>query len=81
MLSMCSHSTGSDLRKLPLSMRKTKFERLLRGRPEGIFVNPFETGAIGLISSGLRVGWGWRAWSPSAPIGLIAAVGRKTGSR
>jgi ATP-dependent DNA ligase len=38
---------GEDLRDLPLSMRKTNLERLLRGRPDGIFVNPFETGAIG----------------------------------
>ena len=28
-------------------MRKTNLERILRGRPDGIFVNPFETGAIG----------------------------------
>jgi len=33
---------GNDLRKLPLSMRKTNLERLLARRPEGIFVNPFE---------------------------------------
>jgi bifunctional non-homologous end joining protein LigD len=38
---------GDDLRQLPLSMRKANLERLLRGRPDGIFVNPFETGAIG----------------------------------
>jgi ATP-dependent DNA ligase len=38
---------GEDLRKLPLSLRKTNLERLLRGRPEGIFVNPFEHGEIG----------------------------------
>ena len=38
---------GEDLRDLPLSMRKTNLERLLRGRPHGIFINPFETGAIG----------------------------------
>jgi bifunctional non-homologous end joining protein LigD len=38
---------GDDLRDLPLSMRKTNLDRLLRGRPDGIFVNPFETGAIG----------------------------------
>ena len=38
---------GDDLRDLPLSMRKTNLERLLRGRPDGIFVNPFESGAIG----------------------------------
>jgi ATP-dependent DNA ligase len=38
---------GDDLRDLPLSMRKANLERLLRGRPDGIFVNPFEAGAIG----------------------------------
>ncbi|WFU37553.1 DNA ligase [Bradyrhizobium sp. CB82] len=38
---------GDDLRALPLSMRKANLERLLRGRPDGIFINPFETGAIG----------------------------------
>jgi ATP-dependent DNA ligase len=38
---------GEDLRALPLSMRKTNLERLLRGRPDGIFINPFEIGAIG----------------------------------
>jgi hypothetical protein len=29
---------GDDMRKLPLSMRKTNLARLLRGRAEGIFV-------------------------------------------
>jgi bifunctional non-homologous end joining protein LigD len=38
---------GDDLRKLPLSMRKTNLERLLARRPEGIFVNPFERGEMG----------------------------------
>jgi bifunctional non-homologous end joining protein LigD len=38
---------GEDLRDLPLSMRKSNLDRLLRGRPDGIFVNPFEIGAIG----------------------------------
>lgn len=38
---------GEDLRQLPLSMRKTKLDRLLRGQPDGIFINPFEQGAIG----------------------------------
>jgi bifunctional non-homologous end joining protein LigD len=34
---------------LPLdcSMRKANLDRLLRGRPDGIFINPFEMGAIG----------------------------------
>jgi ATP-dependent DNA ligase len=38
---------GDDLRGLPLSTRKANLDRLLRGRPDGIFVNPFEQGAIG----------------------------------
>jgi ATP-dependent DNA ligase len=32
---------GDDLRRLPLSMRKTNFERLRARRPEGIFISPF----------------------------------------
>jgi bifunctional non-homologous end joining protein LigD len=28
-------------------MRKANLDRLLRGRPDGIFINPFEIGAIG----------------------------------
>jgi bifunctional non-homologous end joining protein LigD len=38
---------GYDLREMPLSIRKANLERLLRGRPDGIFINPFESGAIG----------------------------------
>lgn len=38
---------GDDLRPLPLSMRKTNLDRLLRGRPEGIFVAHFEQGDVG----------------------------------
>jgi bifunctional non-homologous end joining protein LigD len=38
---------GEDLRKLPLHLRKTNLARLLAGRPEGIFVAPFEQGEIG----------------------------------
>jgi bifunctional non-homologous end joining protein LigD len=38
---------GEDIRDLPLSMRKTNLARLLRGRADGIFVSPFESGAIG----------------------------------
>jgi bifunctional non-homologous end joining protein LigD len=38
---------GDDVRDQPLSMRKTNLDRLLRGRPDGIFVNPFEIGEIG----------------------------------
>ncbi|WP_079602060.1 RNA ligase family protein [Bradyrhizobium erythrophlei] len=35
-----------DVRKLPLSMRKTKLARLLDRRPDGIFAAPFEPGPI-----------------------------------
>ena len=35
---------GDDLRNLPLSMRKANLARLLRGRPDGIFVSDFEQG-------------------------------------
>jgi bifunctional non-homologous end joining protein LigD len=38
---------GEDLRRLPLSMRKTNLARLLARRPDGIFVAPFEQGEIG----------------------------------
>jgi ATP-dependent DNA ligase len=38
---------GEDLRKLPVSLRKTNLAQLLRGRPDGIFVAPFEQGEIG----------------------------------
>jgi bifunctional non-homologous end joining protein LigD len=38
---------GDDLRDLPLFERKDRLDKLLRGRPEGIFVAPFERGEIG----------------------------------
>ena len=38
---------GDDLRKLPLTMRKTNLARLLARRRDGIFIAPFETGEIG----------------------------------
>ena len=38
---------GEDLRRLPLSMRKTNLARLLARRPDGIFIAPFEQGEIG----------------------------------
>jgi bifunctional non-homologous end joining protein LigD len=40
-------SDGDDLRKLPLSMRKTKLARLLNRRVDGIHLAPFEQGEIG----------------------------------
>jgi ATP dependent DNA ligase domain len=38
---------GEDLRKLPLSMRKTNLARLLARRVDGIFLSDFEQGEIG----------------------------------
>jgi bifunctional non-homologous end joining protein LigD len=38
---------GEDVRDLPLSMRKANLDRLFRGRPDGIFIHPFEIGEIG----------------------------------
>jgi bifunctional non-homologous end joining protein LigD len=40
-------SDGDDLRKLPLSMRKTNLARLLARRVDGIHAAPFEQGEIG----------------------------------
>jgi bifunctional non-homologous end joining protein LigD len=46
---------GEDLRKLPLTMRKTNLARLLARRPDGIFIAPFETGEIGPDLKSLRI--------------------------
>ena len=40
-------SDGEDVRKLPLSMRKTNLARLLARRVDGIFLSDFEQGEIG----------------------------------
>jgi ATP-dependent DNA ligase len=49
---------GDDLRHLPLTMRKANLARLLARRPDGIFVAPFEQGAIGpdLFRAACRMG-------------------------
>jgi bifunctional non-homologous end joining protein LigD len=49
---------GEDLRKLPLSMRKTNLARLLARRTDGIFIAPFEQGEIGpdLFREACRMG-------------------------
>jgi bifunctional non-homologous end joining protein LigD len=49
---------GEDLRGLPLRIRKASLARLLRGRPDGIFVAPFEQGEIGpdLFRAACRMG-------------------------
>jgi bifunctional non-homologous end joining protein LigD len=43
----CLQYEGEDLRALPLALRKTNLAQLLRGRPDGIFLAPYEQGEIG----------------------------------
>jgi bifunctional non-homologous end joining protein LigD len=38
---------GDDIRKLPLSMRKTNLVRILARRVDGVHLAPFEQGEIG----------------------------------
>jgi ATP-dependent DNA ligase len=45
----CLAYNGDDLTRLPLHLRKTNLEQLLRGRSDGIFVAPFEQGKIGPV--------------------------------
>jgi hypothetical protein len=61
---------GEDLRDLPLSMCKASLAKLLRGRPDGMFIAPFEQGAIGphLFSGGLQ----FRARGPGVEAGRSA---------
>jgi hypothetical protein len=47
-------------------MRKTNLERLLRGRPVGIFVNPFEIGASGSDLSQAACGMGPEGLGPTS---------------
>jgi hypothetical protein len=70
---------GDDLRHLPLLKRKANLERLLRGRRDGIFVNPFKVGAVGpdLFRAACNMGLGFGLEA----IDLIEADGQRTGSR
>ncbi len=49
---------GEDLRQLPRSMRKVNLAGLLRSRPDGMFVAPFEPADIGqvLFTAAYRMG-------------------------
>jgi hypothetical protein len=73
---------GEDLRRLPLSMRKTNLDRLSARRPEGIFVAPFEQGEIGpdLFRAACEMG-DWKAWSRSGEIAPIVTADARTESR
>ena len=55
----CLAYDGDDLSRLPLHLRKTNLEQLLRGRRnQGIFIAPFEQGEIGpeLFQAACRMG-------------------------
>ena len=43
----CLVAEGTDIRQLPLSMRKTNLARILARRVDGIHLAPFEMGEIG----------------------------------
>jgi bifunctional non-homologous end joining protein LigD len=78
---------GEDVRDLPLSMRKANLGRLLRGRPDGIFINPFEIGAIGpdlfRAACDSRAGHAETKWlridpdEPVSGLGPLATSGRQ----
>lgn len=53
---------GDDIRKLPLTMRKTNLARLLAQRVEGILIADVERGEIGQSFSGTPARWDWKAW-------------------
>ncbi|UGY15093.1 DNA ligase [Bradyrhizobium septentrionale] len=75
---------GEDLRKLPLSMRKTNLERMLARRVDGIHLAPFETGEIGpeLFRHACLMGLeGIVSNSPSAWTAPTGPAPRRTGSR
>ena len=70
-------SDGEDVRKLPLSMRKTNLSRLLARRIDGIHLAPFEQGEIGPDLFRHACLMGLEAWcqntkiAPTAPVDLL----------
>src|SRR5258705_479226 len=72
--------TGFDPPALPLHMRKANLAQLLRRRPEGIFVAPFERGEIGpnLFDAACQVGLeGLVSWTDASL--LLPAARRRWG--
>jgi bifunctional non-homologous end joining protein LigD len=74
-------SDGEDLRRLPLSLRKTNLARLLARRVDGIHLAPFETGEIGPDLFRHACLMGLEGWSRSTATASIAAAGLIAGSR
>jgi bifunctional non-homologous end joining protein LigD len=60
---------GEDLRKLPLSMRKTNLARLLARPRTASSSRPMRLERSGLTYSARRASLDSRAWCQSAPIG------------
>ena len=74
-------SDGDDLRKLPLTMRKTNLARLLARRVNGIDLAPFEQGEIGPDLFRHACLMGLEGWSPSIGTAPIVPVALIAGSR
>ena len=70
---------GDDLRSLPLSMRKTNLARLLRGRPDGIFISEFEQGEIGPDLFRKACEFGLEGLVSKLVVDLIAVAVRNSG--
>lgn len=79
---------GDDLRRLPLSMRKTNLDRLLARRPDGIFAAPFEQARSGLICFEPRATWAGGAGVETArpalsggPVQILVECSRAVSAR
>ncbi|MGY0575789.1 hypothetical protein ACTGJ9_036095 [Bradyrhizobium sp. RDM12] len=62
-------------------MRKTNLAPTLRGRPDGMFVAPFEAAEIGPELFGAACRMGLEASSQNDATDAMAPAGRRTGSR
>jgi len=72
-------SDGEDLRRLPLSMRKTNLARLLARRVDGIHLASFEQGEIGPDLFRHACLMGLAGWSRSTMIARIGVAVRSLG--
>jgi bifunctional non-homologous end joining protein LigD len=55
---------GDDLRRMPLSIRKTNLARILRGRPDDVFAAPFQQATSPPTYSARLATWGSRKDRP-----------------
>lgn len=74
----CLAFKGDDLRRIPLHLRKTNLMQLLRGRSQGIFVAPFESGKTGpeLFEAACRMGHGRRDEGTDGPCRFSCCISR-----